>query len=172
LLGALAPPVLLAWDARVNRIQALVLGFFLVVWVSLLVILVVAPLVILLMAPEVYDQALRLLPGGRRTELAVLAAPSRLGSPTGKPSHAVGAGPDCFVVGADPGPPARPTRLVWWVASGLLRPGSASAAPDPTGRLLGRLAEAPRAPRPHPSSEMVSHEDVAIQCLDRGKLTS
>jgi hypothetical protein len=31
----------------VNRTQALVLGFFLVVWVSLLVILVVAP--------EVYD---------------------------------------------------------------------------------------------------------------------
>jgi hypothetical protein len=34
---------LLAWDAMVNRTQALVLGFFLVVWVSLLVILVVAP---------------------------------------------------------------------------------------------------------------------------------
>jgi hypothetical protein len=64
-LGALAPPVLLAWDARVNRIQALVIGFFLVVWVILLVILVVAP--------EIYDQALR-LPGGRGVELAVLAA--------------------------------------------------------------------------------------------------
>jgi hypothetical protein len=49
----------------VNRIQALVVGFFVVVWVSLLVILVVAP--------EVYDQALR-LPGGRGAELAVLAA--------------------------------------------------------------------------------------------------
>jgi hypothetical protein len=49
----------------VNRIQGLVLGFFVVVWVSLLVILVVAP--------EVYDQALR-LPGGRGAELAVLAA--------------------------------------------------------------------------------------------------
>lgn len=36
----------------VNRTQGLVLGFFLVVWVSLLAILVVAP--------EVYDQALRL----------------------------------------------------------------------------------------------------------------
>ena len=36
----------------VNRTQALVLGFFLVVWVSLLVILVAAP--------EVFDQALRL----------------------------------------------------------------------------------------------------------------
>ena len=49
----------------VNRTQRLVLGFFLVVWVSLLVIVVVAP--------EVYDQALR-LPGGRGAELAVLAA--------------------------------------------------------------------------------------------------
>ena len=49
----------------VNRIQGLVLGFFVVVWVSLLVILVVAP--------EVYDQALS-LPGGRGVELAVLAA--------------------------------------------------------------------------------------------------
>jgi hypothetical protein len=49
----------------VNRIQGLVVGFFLVVWASLLVILVVAP--------EVYDQALR-LPGGRGAELAVLAA--------------------------------------------------------------------------------------------------
>ena len=36
----------------VNRIQALVLGFFVVVWVSLLVIL--------LAAPDVYDEALRL----------------------------------------------------------------------------------------------------------------
>ena len=49
----------------VNRTQGLVLGFFLVVWVSLLVIVVVAP--------EVYDQALR-LPGGRGAELTVLAA--------------------------------------------------------------------------------------------------
>ena len=40
----------------VNRTQALVLGFFLVAWVSLLVILVAAP--------EVYDQALS-LPGSR-----------------------------------------------------------------------------------------------------------
>ena len=38
--------------AIVNRIQALVLSFFLVVWVSLVAILVAAP--------EVYDQALRL----------------------------------------------------------------------------------------------------------------
>ena len=45
------------------------LGFFLVVWVSLLVILVAAP--------DVYDQALR-LPGGRSAELAVLAALSGL----------------------------------------------------------------------------------------------
>src|SRR4029450_7464684 len=49
----------------VNRTQGLVLSFFLVVWVSLLVIAVVAP--------EVYDQALR-LPGGRGAELTVLAA--------------------------------------------------------------------------------------------------
>lgn len=48
----------------VNRTQGLVLGFFVVVWVSLLVIVVVAP--------EVDDQALR-LPGGRGAELAVLA---------------------------------------------------------------------------------------------------
>ena len=40
----------------VNRTQALVLGFFLLAWVSLLMILVAAP--------EVYDQALR-LPGSR-----------------------------------------------------------------------------------------------------------
>ena len=53
----------------VTRTQALVLGFFLVVWVSLLVILVAAP--------DVYDQALS-LPGGRGTELAFLAALSGL----------------------------------------------------------------------------------------------
>jgi hypothetical protein len=39
-------------SVTVNRTQALVLGFFLVVWVSLLVILVGTP--------EVFDQALRL----------------------------------------------------------------------------------------------------------------
>jgi hypothetical protein len=49
----------------VNRTQALVLGFFLVVWVSLLVILIAAP--------EVFDQALRLPTGRRVVELAVLA---------------------------------------------------------------------------------------------------
>lgn len=50
----------------VNRTQALVLGFFLVVLVSLLVILVAAP--------EVYEQALR-LPGDRGVvEIAFLAA--------------------------------------------------------------------------------------------------
>jgi len=42
----------------VNRTQALVLGFFLVAWVSLLVILAAAP--------EVYDQALRLPAAGRQ----------------------------------------------------------------------------------------------------------
>ena len=52
-----------------TRTQALVLGFFLVVWVSLLVILVAAP--------DVYDQALS-LPGDRGTELAFLAALSGL----------------------------------------------------------------------------------------------
>jgi len=46
-----------------------VLGVFLVVWVSLLVILVAAP--------DVYDQALS-LPDGRGTELAFLAALSGL----------------------------------------------------------------------------------------------
>jgi hypothetical protein len=49
----------------VNRTQALVLGFFVVVWVSLLVILVAAP--------EVYDQALRLPNGHGGAELAFLA---------------------------------------------------------------------------------------------------
>jgi hypothetical protein len=51
----------------VNRTQSLVLDFFLVAWVSLLVILVVAP--------EVYDQALR-LHGRRGAELAFLVAVS------------------------------------------------------------------------------------------------
>jgi hypothetical protein len=54
----------------VNRTQALVLGFFLVVWVSLLVILVAAP--------EVFDQALRLPTDHRVVELAVLAGLSGL----------------------------------------------------------------------------------------------
>ena len=48
-----------------NRTQTLVLGFFVVVWVSLLVIL--------LASPEVYDQALRLPADHRVVELAVLA---------------------------------------------------------------------------------------------------
>jgi hypothetical protein len=51
----------------VNRTQAVVLGFFLLAWVSLLVILA--------SAPEVYDQALRLPHGDRRPlELAFLAS--------------------------------------------------------------------------------------------------
>jgi cell division protein FtsW (lipid II flippase) len=50
----------------VNRTQTLVLGFFLVVVISLLVILAAAP--------EVYDQALRLPTGNRAVELAFLAA--------------------------------------------------------------------------------------------------
>ena len=54
----------------VNRTQALVLGFFLVVWVSLLVILVAAR--------EVFDQALRLPTDHRVVELAVLAGLSGL----------------------------------------------------------------------------------------------
>jgi hypothetical protein len=50
-----------------NRTQLLVLGFFLLVWASLVAILA--------MAPAVYDQALRLPPGDRRpAELAFLAA--------------------------------------------------------------------------------------------------
>ena len=50
----------------VNRTQALVLGFFLMAWVSLVVILVAAP--------EVYDQALRLPGAGGVAEIAFLAA--------------------------------------------------------------------------------------------------
>src|SRR6266545_4366335 len=50
----------------VNRTQALVLGFFLLAWTSLLVILVAAS--------EVYDQALGLPTGDRTAELAFLAA--------------------------------------------------------------------------------------------------
>jgi len=50
----------------VNRTQALVLGFLLLAWVSLLVILVAAP--------EVYDQALRLPDDRRVAEIAFLAA--------------------------------------------------------------------------------------------------
>ena len=50
----------------VNRIQALVLGFFVLAVASLLVILVVAP--------EVYDQALRLPTDSRALEVAFLAA--------------------------------------------------------------------------------------------------
>jgi hypothetical protein len=50
----------------VNRTQALVLGFFLLAWTSLLVILVAAP--------EVYDQALGLPTGGRTAEFGFLAA--------------------------------------------------------------------------------------------------
>jgi hypothetical protein len=50
----------------VNRAQELVLGFFVVVWVSLVVILVVTP--------EIYDQALRLSRGRIGVELGLLAA--------------------------------------------------------------------------------------------------
>jgi hypothetical protein len=49
----------------VNRTQALVLGFFVVAWGSLVVILVVAP--------EVYDQALRLPDSSGVAEAAFLA---------------------------------------------------------------------------------------------------
>jgi hypothetical protein len=51
---------------KVNRTQALVLGFFLVAWVSLLAILMAAP--------EVYDQALSLPGAGGAAEIAFLAA--------------------------------------------------------------------------------------------------
>jgi hypothetical protein len=51
----------------VNRTQALVLGFFLLAWAGLVTILAVAP--------EVYDQTLKLPPGDRRwADLAFLAA--------------------------------------------------------------------------------------------------
>jgi hypothetical protein len=54
----------------VNRTQTLVLGFFLVVWISLLVIL--------LAAPEVYDQALRLPADRPGVEIVFLVALSGL----------------------------------------------------------------------------------------------
>jgi hypothetical protein len=57
-------------SVTVNRTQALVLGFFLVVWVSLLLILVGTP--------EVFDQALRLPTDHRVVEFAVLAGLSGL----------------------------------------------------------------------------------------------
>jgi hypothetical protein len=50
----------------VNRTQALVLGFLLLVWASLLAILAAAP--------EVYDQALRLPDGDRTARIAFLTA--------------------------------------------------------------------------------------------------
>jgi hypothetical protein len=53
--------------AAVNRTQALVLGFFLLVWAGLVAILAAAP--------EVYDQTLKLPHGDRSSaELAYLAA--------------------------------------------------------------------------------------------------
>jgi hypothetical protein len=42
----------------INRVQALVLAFLLMAWISLVAILVVAP--------EVYEQRLRALPGAQR----------------------------------------------------------------------------------------------------------
>lgn len=57
--------------AVANRTQSLVVGFFALVWVSLVAILAAAP--------AVYDQALRLPPGDRGpAEFAVLAALSAL----------------------------------------------------------------------------------------------
>ena len=50
----------------VNRTQALVLGFFVLVWTGLVAIFAAAP--------EVYEQALRLPPGGRSAGLAFLVA--------------------------------------------------------------------------------------------------
>ena len=47
-----APPIM------INRVQALVLAFFLMAWISLVAILVVAP--------EVYERRLRSLPGAQR----------------------------------------------------------------------------------------------------------
>jgi len=43
----------------INRVQALVLGFLLVAWISLVAILIAAP--------EVYERRLRSLPGAQRT---------------------------------------------------------------------------------------------------------
>lgn len=55
----------------INRTQALVLGFFLLVWVAVIAILVVAP--------GVYEQTLRKAPGGAGTaEIVFVAALSGL----------------------------------------------------------------------------------------------
>ena len=51
---------------KINRTQAVVLGFVLLAWLSLLSILVAAP--------EVLDGALRLPPGSRPAEIAFLVA--------------------------------------------------------------------------------------------------
>jgi len=51
---------------KINRTQAVVLGFALLAWLSLLSILVAAP--------EVLDGALRLPPGSRPAEIAFLVA--------------------------------------------------------------------------------------------------
>ena len=54
------------WSGMLTRGQALVLSFFVLAWASLLVILAVAP--------EIYDQTLRLPPGdGRLAEFAFVA---------------------------------------------------------------------------------------------------
>ena len=51
----------------INRVQALVLAFLLMAWISLVAILVAAP--------EVYEQRLRLLPGAQRSvELVFVVA--------------------------------------------------------------------------------------------------
>jgi hypothetical protein len=50
----------------INRTQALVLGFFVLAWVALITILVVAP--------EVYDRALRQAPASQPTAEIVFAA--------------------------------------------------------------------------------------------------
>ena len=52
--------------AVINRTQALVLGFFVLAWVALITILVVAP--------EVYDRALRQAPGSQPAAEIVFAA--------------------------------------------------------------------------------------------------
>ena len=56
------------WNPKLNNVQAMILGFLLLAWLSLIVILAVAP--------EVYEQSLRLTPdgSGRPAELLFLGA--------------------------------------------------------------------------------------------------
>jgi len=54
----MSPAVRRLGPIMINRVQALVLAFFLMAWISLIAILVAAP--------EVYERRLRSLPGAQR----------------------------------------------------------------------------------------------------------